>query len=109
MPSLSCHHHLIRPRQRLLCAALATSVFCMASGGNALATHAALLNAGIETSLLVQKGGGKADFTLMFGAPEAKLAYNVISRFFDQHLAPDHSTDSKRRGSEADRDSQARA
>ena len=54
---------------------------------NALATNAALLNAGVETQLLVQEGIGHGDFTLMVGTPEARLAYDVIWRFFDRHLA----------------------
>ena len=57
------------------------------SMSNALATHAALLRAGVDSELFVQEGIGHGDFTLLVGSPEAQLAYDVIWRFFDKHLS----------------------
>jgi monoterpene epsilon-lactone hydrolase len=54
---------------------------------NALITNARLLQAGVETQLLVQDGLGHGEFGNMPGTPEATLAFDVIWRFFDRHLS----------------------
>jgi acetyl esterase/lipase len=53
---------------------------------NALATHAKLLQAGVETELFVAEGLGHGQFYMFPGTPENALAYDVIWRFFDKRL-----------------------
>ncbi len=54
---------------------------------NALATNARLLQAGVETQLLVLEGLGHEQYILFTETPEASLAQATIWKFFDRHLA----------------------
>jgi len=53
---------------------------------NAIVTHARLLQAGVHAELFVQEGLGHGQFFAFPGTPESTLAYDVIWRFFDEHL-----------------------
>jgi epsilon-lactone hydrolase len=53
---------------------------------NAIVTHAKLLDAGVDAQLFVQEGLGHGHFFAFPGTAESKTAYDVIWRFFDQHL-----------------------
>lgn len=57
------------------------------SMSNALASHARLLEAGVDAQLFVQEGLGHGEFNLLVGTPEAELAYDVIARFFEAQLS----------------------
>lgn len=54
---------------------------------NALVTNVRLLQAGVETQLLVLEGLGHGQFDAFAGSPEADDAYDIIWRFFGRHLA----------------------
>jgi monoterpene epsilon-lactone hydrolase len=56
------------------------------SMSNALVTNVRLLQAGVETQLLVLEGIGHGQFNAFAGSPEAKDAYDIIWHFFDTHL-----------------------
>ncbi len=56
------------------------------SESNALVTNVKLLQAGVETQLLVLEGLGHGQFNAFAGTPEAADAYDIIWRFFDRHL-----------------------
>ena len=53
---------------------------------NAIMTHSALLQAGIDARLFVQEGLGHGQFFALPGTPESMIAYDIIWKFFDQHL-----------------------
>jgi acetyl esterase/lipase len=53
---------------------------------NALMTHAALLEAGVDARLFVQEGFGHGQFFMFPGSPESATAYDVIWKFFDSEL-----------------------
>jgi acetyl esterase/lipase len=53
---------------------------------NALMTHAALLEAGVDARLFVQEGFGHGQFYMFPGTPESATAYDVIWKFFDAQL-----------------------
>jgi monoterpene epsilon-lactone hydrolase len=53
---------------------------------NALVTNVRLLEAGVDTQLLVLEGLGHGEFTTIPGTPEAAQAFDLIWRFFDRHL-----------------------
>ncbi len=53
---------------------------------NALMTHAALLEAGVDARLFVQEGFGHGQFFMFPGTTESATAYDVIWKFFDSEL-----------------------
>ncbi len=53
---------------------------------NAIITHAALLEAGVDARLFVQEGFGHGQFFMFPGTPESTRAYDIIWRFFDSRL-----------------------
>ena len=53
---------------------------------NALMTHAALLEAGVDARLFVQEGFGHGQFYMFPGTPESATTYDVIWKFFDSEL-----------------------
>ncbi|WP_165954457.1 alpha/beta hydrolase fold domain-containing protein [Sphingomonas sp. AAP5] len=53
---------------------------------NALVTNVQLLQAGVDTQLLVLEGIGHGQFNAFAGSPEARETYDIIWRFFDKHL-----------------------
>lgn len=54
---------------------------------NAVVSHAALLEAGVDARLFVQEGLGHGHFYAFPGTPESSTAYDVIWNFFDAQLA----------------------
>lgn len=53
---------------------------------NAIMSHAALLEAGVDARLFVQEGLGHGHFYAFPGTRESDVAYNVIWDFFDSQL-----------------------
>jgi epsilon-lactone hydrolase len=53
---------------------------------NAIMSHAALLEAGVDARLFVQEGLGHGHFYAFPGTRESDVAYNVIWNFFDAQL-----------------------
>jgi acetyl esterase/lipase len=53
---------------------------------NAIMTHTALLEAGVDARLFVQEGFGHGQFFMFPGTPESTQAYDIIWRFFDSQL-----------------------
>ncbi len=53
---------------------------------NAIATHTALLKAGVDARLLVNEGLGHGHFFAFPGTPESAITYDVLWKFFDSHL-----------------------
>ncbi len=56
------------------------------SMSNALVTNMRLLDAGVDTQLLVLEGIGHGEFNTLPGTPEATQTFTQIWRFFDKHL-----------------------
>jgi acetyl esterase/lipase len=54
---------------------------------NVLVTNVRMLQAGVDTQLLVLEGLGHGEFDTLPGTPEATQAADLIWRFFDKHLA----------------------
>lgn len=54
---------------------------------NLLATHHALLKAGVDARLYLQEGLGHGHFFAFPGTPEAAATYDVMWDFFDRNLA----------------------
>jgi acetyl esterase/lipase len=54
---------------------------------NVLVTNVRLLQAGVDTQLLVLEGLGHGEFDTLPDAPEAITAADLIWKFFDKHLA----------------------
>jgi acetyl esterase/lipase len=48
-------------------------------------THTALVKAGVPGDLIVAEGMGHC-FLYDVGLPESRDAYDIIARFFDEHL-----------------------
>ncbi len=53
---------------------------------NALMTHAALLEAGVDARLFVQEGFGHGQFFMFPGTTESATVYDIIWKFFDSEL-----------------------